>query len=205
MVTMPTNTDDFLELNHYEYLDKLLLGNFIPAVTVMLKKDNLIDIGGFQQPARMLTLDYPTWLAYLSRANKVMFTKKPMASWRRHPVQVSTARQKELTNNTMFFALSFFDSLTESIKEKLTVNRLLLKNTWEKQIAESCFYEGRKRLIRHQWRESRSDFFYAFKYGNSLQRIKSATGMLASLLHRDLEYLAGATGKDPITEKELMI
>lgn len=205
MVCVPVDPHQFKGLSQYQYLDRLMLTNFIPAVTVMLKKDILLDIGGFQQPERMLTVDYPTWLAYLSRAGTIALTEQPLASWRRHPVQMSTARQQELLNNTMLFALDFYDSLPESIQKMLTVNRDVIKNTWERHIAESCFYEGRKKLIRHQWPESRTDFIYAFRYGNFLHRIKSALGVLAGFLHRDLEYLARATGKEPITEKELMI
>lgn len=204
VATVPDDINQYKDLNRYQYLDKLLLVNFIPAVTVVLRKDTLLAVGGFQQPPNMVTVDYPTWLECI-KFGEVAVSEDTVGFWRRHPTQMSTARQHEILNNTMEFALNFYNALSVNDKSKLVLNSDAIKSNWRKHISESCFYEGRKRLIRKQWLEAKNEFMNSYKYSVNVNKIKSLLGLTGAVIHKDIEIIAKLTGKDKITDDELMI
>lgn len=204
VTTVPENMLQFNGFNRYQYIEKLLIGNFIPAVTVILRKDKLLEIGGFQQPYNMVTSDYPTWLEIIEHG-EVAVVDAVVGFWRRHPTQMSTARQHEILNNTMLFAILFYEKLPIDIKLKLKINSTEISASWRKHISESCFYEGRKKLIRKEWNEAKCDFKNSFMLGDNVCKIKSILGMMGAYTHNNLERLVAVCGNDAITRNELSI
>jgi glycosyltransferase involved in cell wall biosynthesis len=200
----PSDMNVYVEYDNLKYLENLLLGNFIPAVTVVVKKTKLLSIGGFRQPTNMVTIDYPTWIECV-QSGKIMFTEKIVGFWRRHPSQMSTSRQHELLVNSMIFSFEYFALLPAEIKKEINLNKSSIENHWRKHISESAFHEGRKKLIRKQWIEAKHEFIFSFKYGISFLKLKSIIGILGAILKCNIEYIVILFRKDPIEMNEMKI
>ena len=71
--------------------DALLLGNFIPAVTVMAVREVLLDLGGFDEDSYIE--DWDMWLRLSSRYS-FGFLPKTLAYYRRHETNASSNHEK---------------------------------------------------------------------------------------------------------------
>lgn len=195
----PPDIETYLELDKYKFIKRLLLGNFISAVTVMIKKEALMAIGGFQQHSGLLTTDFPTWLELLLTGD-VAGSNETFGYWRRHGVQISTSRQLELLSGVIDHACSFYNELPETIKNNLLLSQKKIRDRWYSDISISCIYEGRKLLTRKEWKQARKEFFYALKWGNINTRIKAMIGTAAGLGHFEIESLLGLLKKEKINK-----
>ena len=66
--------------------EKLLYRNFITAPTVMLKKDVLIEVGGYSSKYKIE--DHPMWLK-ISKKYKILYLDEDMVYYRDHPNNMS--------------------------------------------------------------------------------------------------------------------
>ncbi len=198
----PPEIEKYLSLSRQELLNELLLADFIPAVTVIVRKKTLLSIGGFQQPSYYLALDYPTWLK-LTLEGKFAGVKEVVGYWRRHSSQMSTARQEEILKGAIRLVCDFYTQLPNQVKRKFDIDLNAIKSFWYSSLATSNIYEGRKKLIRKMWTEARKEFKNAWQLGDIKTKIKALIGILASYGHFDLEKLVTLVGKEPISEKEI--
>jgi glycosyltransferase involved in cell wall biosynthesis len=78
---------------------RLSRANFLtPTVTVMVRRDALDAIGGFQQMGSSLLADLPTWLwVVASRDGQVEFINHRLGEYRVHPSQTSQQRRAQMT------------------------------------------------------------------------------------------------------------
>jgi len=204
ILSAPNDVQRYSGFSRHQYIRELLMGNFIPAVTVMLRKDKLLSIGGFQQTPYMVTVDYPTWLQSVVNGEAAV-VPEVIGCWRRHSTQMSTARQHELLDCTLDFACEFFGKLPAAIKEKTEFDENIIRTHWNNNIAESCFHEGRKCLLKKKWDLARKEFLNSIAKGNSSVRIKSILGMFASYGHFNIEGIAHAIGKERIDNNDIWI
>lgn len=200
----PGDITKFRGLDRQRYLQELLMGNFIPALSVLLRKEMLQEIGGFQQTPYMITVDYATWMECLLRWEADV-VPEVVGCWRRHPVQMSTARQHEILQGTVNFACEFFERLPVELKAELGVDAHSIRSHWETSVALSCLHEGRKCLLRNHWKGARHEFEYSIRKGSAGVKLKSALGMLASYGHFNIEGLARMMGKERIDESQIWI
>ncbi len=201
ILTAPESLEMVDGCSSFQLIEMLLSGNFIPAVTVMLKKDLLTSIGGFQQPFNLLMVDYPTWLACLSKSEFAV-TGDILGYWRRHGTQMSTSRQLELQDLARDYAVCFYNNLPEKLKEKLSLDGQKIKNLWNLNLANSSFYDGRKCLMHKKWKLARVEFINAINKGGLVLKLKAILGILASYLRIDIEWIVALLGKDTI-ERDL--
>jgi glycosyltransferase involved in cell wall biosynthesis len=204
ITSAPPDINRYLGLSRYQYLRELLFGNFIPAVTVMLRKDMLRSMGGFQQTPYMVTVDYPTWLQCVLNGETAVVTDV-VGYWRRHSKQMSTARQHEMLDCTLEFACEFFNNLPVKIKENISEDVYDIRHHWHSSISESCFHEGRKCLLRGFWHQARKEFRNAIRKGCATIMLKSVIGMIASYGHFNIEGLASIMGKERIDDNDIWI
>lgn len=71
-------------------IPSLAATNFIPAVTAMVRRTALEDIGGFLQPASIPYVDHATWLR-LAEVGEFRYHADVVGCWRRHSAQYTTA------------------------------------------------------------------------------------------------------------------
>ncbi|NJE12848.1 glycosyltransferase [Thermococcus sp. LS2] len=109
-----------------DILRELLLRNFIPAVTVMVRKEALLNIGGFKQPLNLPYVDYPTWLE-LATVGRFHPINKILGYWRRHAGQTTVKYFETMTVKARAYALSFFKNLSKGMQRslKLTENDII--------------------------------------------------------------------------------
>jgi glycosyltransferase involved in cell wall biosynthesis len=74
---------------------ELLRDNYIPAGSVMCRRDALVRAGGFCQPDDVPTTDYPTWLE-LCRLGRFAATTEMLGYQPPHADQVTTSMRKEM-------------------------------------------------------------------------------------------------------------
>ena len=88
-----------VRLSAREAFHRLTRANFLtPTVTVMIRRQVLEDIGGFQQTGSSLLVDLPTWLwATASQSGELEFINHRLGCYRVHGAQTSQQRRSEMT------------------------------------------------------------------------------------------------------------
>ena len=184
----PKNRKWFKTERWEEVLRKLLLQNFIPACTVMCRKDSLLSIGGFKQPEYSPYVDYPTWLA-LSLVGDFAPIDEILGYWRRHGNQVSSTKVMQMAEASKY-SIDFFRRMPSELKSSvaISIDDLLIK--CEQHIASSHFALGRIKLTQGKWGEARQNLRQALDKGTLSTKIKALLGIGCSYLKLDLEWAA---------------
>ena len=87
-------------LRHPKSTQWLLMANAIGAVTVMVRKAALEEIGGFYQVPGTVVVDYSTWLR-LCRVGEFRYVPKILGFWRIHGTQTTRVRRREVFAGTV--------------------------------------------------------------------------------------------------------
>lgn len=104
---------NYLRLDTNNYYDQLMVDNFIPAMSVLIKSKNIKDIGGWDE--NLTYEDYDMWLR-LSRDFNFIFDHEPSCKYRIH--ENNTHRKKDLLNDSYFHVL-YKHSQQKLVKDKL--------------------------------------------------------------------------------------
>lgn len=184
----PKSLKWFRNRSKEEILRKLLFQNFIPACTVMCRKDALMSIGGFKQPEYSPYIDYPTWLE-LSLHGEFSSIDKIMGYWRRHERQVSTTMMTVMIE-AVKYSIDFFKQMPKELREStgININDLLLNHQY--QIASAFFHSGRIALSEGKWKEAKKNFRKAFDKGSFSTKLKALVGLICGRCRIDLEWAA---------------
>lgn len=186
--TRPDNIEIYQNLSKNSLIEKLLVGNFIPACTVMCKKESLLKIGGFQQPLDVPYVDYPTWLE-LSLNGKFRALNDILGCWRRHEDQMSTSKLLEMIK-TSKFSIEFYKKLDKNMKNSIDLTTKDLEQNYKLRIAFTSFDLGRKNLINGEYEEGKKNFKRAIIKGPTLLKAKSLLGVICAYFNTDLEGIA---------------
>lgn len=167
---------------------KALLGtNFIPAVTVMCRRDALLRVGGFKQPDGVPTTDYPTWLE-LSRIGPFAVSREVLGYYRRHRAQVS-ARMRVEMNDALDWGTRFVERLSDQERRALGVTIEEALRIERHRHARLDYEAGRAALRAGRHVAARAYFRRALRDGSRTTRAKGAVGLSCSFLGLDLERL----------------
>jgi glycosyltransferase involved in cell wall biosynthesis len=168
-----------------EALRDLLRDNYIPAGSVMVRRDALIRAGGFCQPDDVPTTDYPTWLE-LCRLGRFSATTEMLGYQRQHADQVTTAMRKE-----MDFALDwgprFVARLPAAEREALGVTTEEARQIQLQRHAHLAYQHGRAALRVNDDALARARFREAFRGGELGTRVRATIGFAAAALSLDLD------------------
>lgn len=74
----------------------LLQSNFIGALTVLIEKQALLEVGGFLQPTYLPLVDYPTFLALAFSSGKIGFIDETLGAWRKSSMQTTRLLEREI-------------------------------------------------------------------------------------------------------------
>jgi glycosyltransferase involved in cell wall biosynthesis len=92
----PDSTDLVVRYIRGEYL--------VPALTVVISRDPLVRIGGFQQTEYLPLVDYPTWIRIGARDGGFCFVDHPLGYFRQTSRQASWVHGRQIAQGAYRFA-----------------------------------------------------------------------------------------------------
>lgn len=187
-VPKPTFIARMQERSPGESLRSLLTTNFIPAGTVMCRRDAVLRIGGFQQPEGIVTTDYPTWLA-LCRVGSFAAANEVLGFHRRHGDSAGHSNKAEMSL-VLDWGARFVERLPDNERESLGVTIDEAHHVERLRRAYLDYGTGRTALDAGEVLRARAFFRSGLRYGSRTTRLKAAFGLTCSYLGLDLEQIA---------------
>ena len=172
-----------------------LYRNCIPALTILVRKDALLRVGGFNQVFNLPLVDLPT-LYELALAGRFIFIPELLGDWRNYATQTTKTYPAVMTEGFYKMAQYFLDGQQSAISIK--VNRKELDKYYSGRMVIAHARSGRYRLIRGEYSSARRDYCKAiFNYGwaEPVWKLRAAVGWVFSLFHLNVEGLAAFLGK----------
>jgi glycosyltransferase involved in cell wall biosynthesis len=161
-----------------DWLTPLVVYDYITAVTVMLEKKALLEIGGFKQPEGAKCVDYFTFLE-LSLIGGFMFVPEVLGYWVKHGSNLSDANL--IPNVNLKYQVAFCK------KHNLPI-------PWREyslQKGKDLFHIGRHQLLTGKKQKAISSFKQAFLLSPFSGKMKAACGLVSAMLNKNLEGAAG--------------
>ncbi len=178
--TMPLDSKHFLEMT--DWLTPLLVYDYIPAGTTMIRKDALLKVGGFTQPPNTVYVDYSTFLE-LALIGRFRFIDEVLGIWVKHGGNYSDSNL--YSNVTDKYSIPFCKAHGIPVPWKAL----------SRQKGKDLFHIGRHQLLSGERRKALKTFNRAFKLGSTFDKLKSLGGMAASVCGVDLERVTGKLGR----------
>ena len=177
-------------------LNLFLFDNCIPALTILIRRTHLIEIGGFIQNFGLPLVDLPT-LYELSLRGKFKFLPVILGGWRIYAGQITKTYPVEMTKGFYALAIKFFNDHKSEMPVRLSENAV--RKHYKNKLTISYARSGRYKLIRKEFKSARKDYLNAiFSNGFSepIWKLRALTGLIFSIFHTDIEGLAQLMGKD---------
>ncbi|HHT22981.1 MAG TPA: glycosyltransferase [Bacteroidales bacterium] len=165
-------------------LTKLLFENFIPALSVVVRKSALEQIGGFLQIENLPTIDKPTWMQ-LSLLGKFAFVNEFLGKWRVSPNQASKVHSVEMVNGIYQLSLQVFIE-NRTLLEKLKISEKQIHQHFQKRMIVNSCKSGNYRFAKFDFENARNDYWLTLKsYGlKKLQwKFRALVGIAKSTYH----------------------
>jgi len=175
-------------------LHDLLVSNFIPEPTVLIRRKPLEKIGGYLQPPGLLAEDYPTQLA-LALEGEFRYLDIPLAHYRLHQTQMTRIHSSKMVETDVAFAMEFFRALDPEIQQRSGWTEASLARALLDRLRAGHFGVGRRALLAAEWKNARRHFLSALRASNPKTKAKALLGILCSFLHRDMENIATLFGR----------
>ncbi|HEY5509169.1 MAG TPA: glycosyltransferase family 2 protein [Paludibacter sp.] len=174
----------------------LLFTCFIPALTVMVRRSALDEIGGFIQNFGLPLVDLPTW-QQLSLKGTFTFIDKPIGKWRIYPNQVTKTYTAQMAEGFYKLAIEFFN-LNKKYFVQVGVNESQIHRHYRKLLVINYSRSGRYKLIRKDFVEARKDYYksiFCFGLHEPIWKLRSIIGFVFSFFHSDIESLTKMIGR----------
>jgi alpha-1,3-rhamnosyltransferase len=130
-----------LESSPEEQYDMLLRTNMVFAATVIIKKDLLLSVNGFDERFNLLE-DWPLWVKITYAGYKIYYLDKPLIFYRIHDNNLSQTTDKKFLYHPM-------NKIVISFKEKELLHRLpfieRIGMRHDLFAMKTCFYLGNNR------------------------------------------------------------
>ncbi len=181
-------------------LNIFLYRNCIPALTILIRRDGLKQIGGFKQLFNLPLVDLPT-LYELAAIGPFIFIPETLGDWRNYANQVTKTYPAVMTEGFYKLAKSFLNSPFG--KEVLKVDENALDCYYAHRMVIAYARSGRYKLIRKEYASARKDYLKAiFGYGMAepVWKLRAVVGWVFSLFHLDVEGLSRVLGKRSYSE-----
>lgn len=193
----PRNTEILLNRPVGKALKRLLVSNYIRAVTVLIKRKALEEIGGFIQPVGFPAVDFSTWV-HLAVRGEFRFIDDILGYWRIHASQSSANMRIEQAKGHAIYAQRFFDNIDKRFQYISGWNRDDLIKNLELTVGRAYFQAGRFRLLQDDQLTAKSLFLQAFKKGDAIIKLKALFGLSCAISGIDMEKLVKLIGLTPL-------
>ncbi len=174
----------------------LLFRNFLVALTVVVRRSSLENIGGFKQSHGLPLVDLTTWIE-LSLQGKFYPVHEPLGKWRFYPHQITKTYTAEISQGFFDFTLAFFEREEVFFKEA-GLQQSDIKKHFHRLLVEANSRSGRYKLMRKDFRGARKNYLRSiFSYGckGLIWKCRSLVGIIFSLFHTDIETFAKRLGR----------
>ena len=175
---------------------QLILGNIAPALTLVIRRSALNEIGGFQQRKNLPLVDLPTLLE-LSLIGKFIFVPKPLGKWRHHGNEVTLIHSLSIAEGLYEFSLDFYKRNKDNPKFSTLTEKIIYKSHHNNYVMRYS-RSGRKKLSLKDYSGARQDYMISiFKFGFSqpVWKLRSIVGIVFAIFHWDLEKFIRLLGK----------
>jgi len=170
--------------------------NFIPALTVMLRRSSLEKVGGFIQNFNLPLVDLPTW-QQLSLIGKFTFIDLPLGKWRIYPNQVTKTYTVQITEGFYQLALSFYDQ-NKVYFDSINFSKIILHRFYKKKLVVCYSRSGRYKLIRKDFAGARKDYITSilnFGIQEPIWKLRSVIGLVFCFFKSDIETFTKIIGR----------
>ncbi len=164
-------------------LKELLFSNYIPALTVLIRKSALNQIGGFIQNNNLPLVDLPTW-QQLSLIGTFTYIDQPVGKWRVSPTQITKTYTIQMIEGVYKLALQLYVE-DESFFKSLHITDSKIHHHFEGRLIVNYCHSGNFKLTRGDYSGSREDFYKSissFGLQKISWKIRSAFGILKSII-----------------------
>ncbi|MEI8046634.1 MAG: glycosyltransferase [Bacteroidota bacterium] len=194
----PINTDDkelFYNKPVGSFFKKFIYNTIIPALTIVIRHEALLENGGFIQGFGLPLVDIPTTIELLMKG-EFAYIDQPLGSWRIYPNQVTKTYTGQMT--TSYYAL--IQSLMKrepGIFEAHGLTKKEIDAHFRHRLVISYARSGRYKLIRKDFKGARKDYLQAIlHYGMAepVWKLRATVGLVFSFFHMDIEWLAKLIG-----------
>jgi len=178
-------------------LNIFLIENCIPALTMMIRKSSLLEIGGFQQGYHLPLVDIPTLLE-LAKTGEFYFDERPLGKWRTYARQITKTFPVEITKGRFDLSMQKFKNLPGNIKANVTITEKEIISHYHNLLQIAYTRSGRYKLIKKEFSEARRDYLKAIFYkgfNNPVWRLRAVIGYIFSFFHKDVEGISEKLGK----------
>lgn len=180
----------------YEATRHLILSCFIPALTVLVRRESLGKTGGFLQSHGLPLVDLPTW-QQLSLQGPFIYIPEVLGRWRIYPNQVTKTFAIQMVEGFYKLALDFYTQCKKLGIFTEADHRHLVKH-YKKMHVVSFSRSGRYKLIRKDFEGARRDYkksILSFGFHEPVWKLRSLVGIVFSYLKMDIEGLARGLGR----------
>jgi glycosyltransferase involved in cell wall biosynthesis len=191
---IPDNMNWFKERSRQDIIKRLLMEDFIPACTAMIRKDALTSIGGFKQADYTFYVDYPTWLE-LSLLGEFAMIEELMGYWRTHDTQATRVFSETMLDSSAKYSIYFFERMPPEIRKSIKLSSRKIERNYKQQMAVCKFDQARIALFNREWNEAKDNLESALKDGKAGTRFKSLLGLMCYFCRTDMEWIAALAGR----------
>lgn len=175
-------------------LSTLLLHNWIPQYTVLIRRSALDAIGGYLQPPPLLSEDASTHMA-LAFQGEFRFIDATLGYYRMHPTQMTRQHRLAMAKTDLDHAKRFFGSLSPEQQAITTWTRETLAREADRILRNAHFEQGRRELIAGDRGAARRSFHKALREGAPATKLKALLGLGCATTGLDLERVVALTGR----------
>jgi len=170
--------------------------NFIPALTVVVRRSSLESTGGFIQNFNLPLVDLPTWQQF-SLLGKFSFIDQPLGKWRIYPTQVTKTYTVEITEGFYQLALSFYGQ-NKTYFDSINFQESELHKFYEKKLVICYSRSARYKLIRKDFTGARKDYLTSilnFGIKEPVWKLRSVIGLVFCFFKSDIETFTKIIGR----------
>jgi glycosyltransferase involved in cell wall biosynthesis len=183
------------------FLKKFIYCTLIPAVTLVIRRDALLEIGGFVQGFGLPLVDIPTSLELLMRG-EFAYIDIPLGHWRIYPNQVTKTYTGQMTTSYYSLIQSFMRRFPQAFEEH-GLTKKIIDQHFRNRLVVSYSRQGRYKLIRKDFKGARKDYLHSITHYGLTQpvwKLRSVVGIFFSFFRMDIEWLAKLIGHDSYKE-----
>jgi glycosyltransferase involved in cell wall biosynthesis len=158
----------------------ILRQSWVQPVTVLIRRDALMKIGGFLQDQRLPIVDLPTWLQ-LSLDGSFQFQDIVLGLWRKHDRQVTA--NYSMSRGAHEIAFDFYRTLPPEKKREIGITGAEIRQVHRNFLAEDGWSTALVEMNNRRWRQARWAARAALGNGSGFRRLEAAAAIGCTLVH----------------------
>lgn len=178
------------DIDTHSFFGEVVLGrSHMLAVTQMIRRDALEQIGGFHQDGSPGAVDMATLLRLAQLRGAVHFCPEVLGYWRQHPYQATQTRGVALAEHNRALAVAAYDHARPEIKHHLGFGVADIHRSRAPLLADVYFSATRTALIQRNRKSVNFNAARLWKYGGPLRKFQAVYALMAAPMGQTYEPL----------------